>query len=278
MNLPALRSAARYAWQAETIYDIHAPLAFAFAGQVLEDQRHFYAYDNIDRLRTRYAADETTVRLHDAGAGSQVGHSPVRTVRAIAASSATPIRFGRYLTNLVDWRGATRVLELGTNLGIGTCYLAAGMPSDGRLVTIDADAGLAAFAKNALAQTIPYVDASVEIGTFDDCLPRVLAELGEVDVAFIDGNHAEEPTKRYYDQLFARCHEGSVLIFDDIHWSAGMERAWAYIRSRPEVTLSIDLYRWGVVFFEPGLSAPQHHDLVPWRWKPWHMGFLTSRR
>ncbi len=278
MNLSALRSAARYAWRAETIYDIHAPLAFAFAGQVLEDRREFYAYGEIDELRARYAADRTSVRLHDAGAGSQVGDSHVRSVRAIAASSATPPRFGRYLTNLVDWRQARTVLELGTNLGIGSCYLAAGMPSDGRLITIDADAGLAAFAKTAIAQVLPLSQTEVRIGTFAECLPDALHTLGKVDVAFIDGNHAEGPTKAYYDQIFAHCHPGSVLIFDDIHWSPGMERAWEYIRTRPEVTLSVDLYRWGVVFFEPGVQDAQHYDVVPWRWKPWHMGFFRSRR
>ncbi len=276
VNLPALRSAARYAWRAETIYDIHAPLAFAFAGQVLEDRRHFYHYDAIDALRAQYAANAAKVQLHDAGAGSQVGHSPLRSIRAIAASSATPPRFGRYLTNLVDWRGARTVLELGTNLGIGSCYLAAGMAPGGRLVTIDADAGLAAYAKTAIAKVLPFADARVEIGTFADRLPSVLAELGEVDVVFVDGHHAEAPTEDYYEQLFAHCHEGSVLIFDDIHWSLGMENAWAWIRSRPEVTLSIDLYRWGVVFFEPGVQVPQHLTLAPRAWKPWHMGFFSA--
>ena len=278
MNLQALRSAVQYAWRAETIYDIHAPLAFRFLGEVVEDRRHFDAYDDLDALRARYAADDTWVELQDAGAGSQVGNRERRRVRDIAATSGSPARFGRYLTSLVDWRGARRVLELGSNLGIGSCYLAAGIPLDGRLVTIDADPAMAAFAKTALAQTVPFAHAEVVTGTFADTLPKVLADLGGVDVAFVDGHHAEEPTKAYYRQLREACHEGSVLIFDDVHWSSGMEAAWKWIRSRPEVTMSFDLYRWGVVFFDESIRVPQHHHVAPWRWKPWHMGFFTSRR
>lgn len=278
MKLQALRSAARYAWHAETIYDIHAPLAFAFAGEVVEDRRHFYAHDAIARLRARYAADATAVELHDAGAGSRVGSGTRRRIRDIAATSGTPERFGRYLTSLVDWRGAGRVLELGANLGIGSCCLAAGMPRDGRLVTIDADAHLAAYAKTALRDTVPHARAEVVVGTFAERLPAALASLGRVDVAFVDGHHAEAPTMDYYRLIQERCHGGSVIILDDVHWSPGMEAAWRWIRARPEVTLSFDLYRWGVVFFDTAIRTPQHHELLPWRWKPWHMGFLRSRR
>lgn len=277
MKLQALRSAARYAWRAQTIYDVHAPLAFSFLGEVVEDRRHLYVHDDIAGLRDRYAADDTLVELHDAGAGSRVGRAKRRRIRDIAASSGTPERFGRYLTSLVDWRGAARVLELGTNLGIGSCCLAAGMPPGGRLVTIDADAGMTAFAKTALAQTTPHAPADVITGTFADAIPAALASLGRVDVAFVDGHHAEAPTKDYYRQIRERCHGGSVLVFDDVHWSAGMEAAWSWIRRQPEVTLSVDLYRWGVVFFDESIVTPQHFDVVPWRWKPWHMGFFQSR-
>lgn len=278
MNLQVLRSVARYAWRADTIYDIHAPLAFRFMGEVIEDRRHFYAHDDIAALRARYASDATAVTLLDAGAGSQVGRNQRRRIRDIAATSGSPERFGRYLTSLVDWRGATRVLELGTNLGIGSCCLAAGMPGGGRLVTIDADPGLAAYAKTALDQTVPHAQAEIIVGTFAERLGGALAALGEVDVAFIDGHHAETPTKDYYLAIRERCHAESVVILDDIHWSAGMEAAWAWVRARPEVTLSFDLHRWGVVFFDPSIRVPQHHDIVPWRWKPWHMGFFKSRR
>jgi len=38
-------------------------------------------------------------------------------------------------------------------------------------------------------------------------------------------------------------------VFDDIHWSPGMERAWEKIRAHPKITVSLDLLRLGLVFF-----------------------------
>ena len=44
------------------------------------------------------------------------------------------------------------------------------------------------------------------------------------------------------------------FIFDDIHWSSGMENAWEYIKSHKKTTLTIDLFFVGIVFIKSELS------------------------
>ena len=39
------------------------------------------------------------------------------------------------------------------------------------------------------------------------------------------------------------------MIFDDIYWSAEMTAAWDEIASHEDVSVSIDTYQWGLVFF-----------------------------
>ena len=39
------------------------------------------------------------------------------------------------------------------------------------------------------------------------------------------------------------------MIFDDIYWSVGMKKAWEEIKEYPEVTVTIDLFWIGLVFF-----------------------------
>jgi hypothetical protein len=69
-----------------------------------------------------------------------------------------------------------------------------------------------------------------------------------LDFAFIDGHHAAEPTLDYFDQCLAKAHNDTVFIFDDIHWSTGMEEAWVAIKAHPKVTVTIDLFHFGIVF------------------------------
>lgn len=49
--------------------------------------------------------------------------------------------------------------------------------------------------------------------------------------------------------LLPKATNNSVFIFDDIHWSKGMTEAWDIIKSHPSVTVSIDTFFWGIIFF-----------------------------
>ena len=66
---------------------------------------------------------------------------------------------------------------------------------------------------------------------------------------FFDGNHQEKPTIEYFEACLAKAHNETLFIFDDIHWSEGMEKAWDYIKSHEKVTVTIDLFFIGLVFF-----------------------------
>jgi len=46
-------------------------------------------------------------------------------------------------------------------------------------------------------------------------------------------------------------------VIDDIRWSPGMEAAWKQICCNPKVTISIDLFRCGILLFRTGI-AKQH--------------------
>ncbi|WP_324721913.1 O-methyltransferase [Salinimicrobium sp. HB62] len=69
------------------------------------------------------------------------------------------------------------------------------------------------------------------------------------DLVYIDGNHQKEATLSYFEKLLPTIHNDSVIIFDDIHWSKGMEEAWEEIKAHPKVRVSIDTFHWGLVFF-----------------------------
>ena len=80
------------------------------------------------------------------------------------------------------------------------------------------------------------------------------------DLVYFDGNHQKEATLNYFQQLLPTAHNDSVFIFDDIHWSQGMEEAWETICKHPSVKVSIDTFHIGVVFFRRE-QAKQHFKI-----------------
>jgi predicted O-methyltransferase YrrM len=87
-------------------------------------------------------------------------------------------------------------------------------------------------------------------GNFNNTLHPLLSELKHFDMAYVDGNHTYEATMLYFKTFTFHIHAKSVIIFDDIYWSAGMQKAWEEIKADPRVTISLDFYQFGVVFFD----------------------------
>jgi hypothetical protein len=61
--------------------------------------------------------------------------------------------------------------------------------------------------------------------------------------------------------LLSKIEEKSILIFDDIHWSTEMEMAWKQIQNHPQVTVTIDLFFIGLVFFRKENKVKQHFQI-----------------
>ena len=69
------------------------------------------------------------------------------------------------------------------------------------------------------------------------------------DLIYFGGNSSKKATLEYFDLLLPTRTNDSVWIFDDIHWSKDMEDTWEIIKNHPNVTVTIDTFQWGIVFF-----------------------------
>jgi predicted O-methyltransferase YrrM len=84
--------------------------------------------------------------------------------------------------------------------------------------------------------------------------------LSTFDFIYFDGNHSKKATLDYFELLLPTITNETVWIFDDIHWSADMEEAWEIIKNNPKVTVSIDTFQWGLVFFR--YEQPKQHFII----------------
>lgn len=237
-------------------HGIHSPFIFDFVTNVLNDHRHFYAYDSIELLRTRLLADPTILDVEDFGAGSALQATNKRSIASIAKNAAKNKKLCRLLFRIVQYYKPNIILELGTSLGISSAYMAAAN-LNAAVVTIEGAPTIAKAAKEN-HEYLGLNNTRVLTGRFDDILPTVLQQLDSIDLAFIDGNHRFDPTVEYFTKVMLRTTPNSILIFDDIHWSKEMENAWEAIRHHEAVRASIDLFFIGIIFLRPEFKTPQH--------------------
>lgn len=240
-------------------HGIHSPFVFDLVNNVLRDKKQYDWYDIIETGRQKLLKQPAQIEVEDFGAGSAVIKTKTRVVSDIAVSSLKPKKYARLLSRIVNHYKPTYIVELGTSFGITTSYLAAGN-ADGKVYSIEGSTAIAEIAQKTFERT-GFKNIELTVGNFDKVLPDLLTRLQSVDLAFIDGNHRKEPTLNYFKQLLGRSTASTILIFDDIHWSADMEAAWAAIKQHPSVTLTLDLFFIGLVFINPDFKIPQHFSI-----------------
>lgn len=239
-------------------HSLQAPFVFELYTQVIKDDVQLPVFQEIGTYRKEKLADHRNLRFSRLGAASSVKKSDERKVSSIARHSLSSAKFSRFLFRLARYCQPSLILELGTSLGINTLYLSAHNPAC-RIVTFEGcNTSIAEAA--ALFSTWEKKNIELVAGNIDDTLTEYLCRHKTIEMVYMDANHRYEPTLRYFDALVKYCTPHAVLVLDDIHWSAEMEKAWEKIKQHEKVTLTIDIFDAGLVFFRP-LYTKQHYTL-----------------
>jgi len=212
------------------------------------------SFHDIRELRNKLLHKTQVIEITDFGAGAN--HKEYRhrfeSVASIVRNSSVSEKHGRLLFRLVEYFLPETIIELGTSVGISTLYMATANP-DAHIYTID---GCTTKSEQAAANfnILHVVNIEQHIGRFDIVLPDVITQAMKVDFVYIDGNHTYEATLSNFKLLLSISHNDTVFVLDDIHWSEGMQKAWNEIADHEHVTVSIDLFRMGIVFLKKELS------------------------
>jgi predicted O-methyltransferase YrrM len=241
-------------WIASTNqHGVHSPFVYDLVTKCFYDKTSYDAYSQLKTYRYSLLKNKQSISITDFGAGSRLRASNTRKVKDICKTSGTPLHRAKLLYRLVQYFKPTNVLELGTSLGIATQALALGNPS-ANITTIEGCPNIFAFTKQQL-HDFDLKNITIQNGAFSEVLPTL--STSSWDLVFFDGHHNKAATLEYFEALVRKAHNDSLFIFDDIHWSREMSEAWEEIKTHPKVTVTIDTFYWGLVFFRN--EQPKEH-------------------
>ncbi|MGN6166156.1 MAG: O-methyltransferase [Flavisolibacter sp.] len=240
-------------------HGMHSPFVFDFILNVLNNKSHYTPPPSIEVLRKQLSGNKEVLEIEDLGAGSRTNPVKQRTVSQLVKTALKPKKYAQLLYRLAKHYQPQSIIELGTSLGITTCYLAAANPS-AKIITIEGSEAVAHRAAENFKK-LSLTNIQLLQGNFDTILPSVINKQSPVDMAYIDGNHRYQPTINYFHQLLSKSCNNTILIFDDIHWSTEMEKAWEEIMQHPSVRCTIDIFFLGFVFFRNEFKEKQHFQI-----------------
>ena len=240
-------------------HGMHSPFVFDFILNVLNNKSKYQPPQEIEPLRKQLLNDKRVIEMEEMGAGSRTSSSNQRMVRQIAKSALKTKKLAQVLFRLVKHYQPKTIVELGTSLGITTSYFSKANPGSS-ILTTEGNKSIASIAKENF-QKLNCNNIQSITGNFDDVLPSVINQLSSIDFAYIDGNHRYEPTINYFHQFLSKSGTQTILVFDDIHWSKEMQKAWEEIKAHPSVQYTIDIFFLGFVFFREEFKVKQNFTI-----------------
>jgi predicted O-methyltransferase YrrM len=231
---------------------VHSPFVFDLIENVFKSPLSNSKSNAIEVERKFLLKDEEEIYVEDLG----TGHPEVRLVKDIANSSLKEPKEAAILGRLAEYYQPCSILELGTSLGISTAYLA---QANKPVYSIEGSPNVLEKAKS-IWESLHLSNIETYSGDFESLLEEVWPRLKNPVMVFLDGNHTHRATLRYFEYVIDRLEDNSIIVFDDIYWSPGMEKAWEKIYRDKRVPLSIDIFEMGLVFLKPGIQK-QHFIL-----------------
>jgi len=231
---------------------IHSPFVFGLVSEIIRNKIDSDIVFSIEMIRKRLLADPRSIIVNDLGAGSKKMKSGLRKVSDIAKYSAVPLKYGILLSNMSKAFGKPYILEFGTSFGISTLYLAASC-SDAEVITMEGCRATSEIAKENFLKS-GFSNIRLINAPFDEILPQLNDKQVCPGLVFIDGNHRKEPLIKYFSQVADMSGNNCVVIIDDIYSSREMAEAWTEIKNHRNVTVTVDVFRMGIVFFRKGMD------------------------
>lgn len=259
MNFSLIAKYINYRLSSFTEHDLHSPFLYNFYMELIKNHYPFHDFEELTGIRKKLKLNTTEIEVTDFGAGSKALLSNKRKVGDIVIKGIAQKKQAEFLYRLLNKFNPQNIVELGTSIGLTTLYFSKALPK-ATIYTIEGCPNLFQFSKQLFKENSATNIVSIN-GNFNAELPALLNKLPQLDFLYIDGNHTYEATINYFKLALEKKHAGTIIVFDDIYWSEGMESAWKEIHKHPLVTLSFDLFQFGIVFFRTENKEKEHFVL-----------------
>ena len=221
-------------------HGVHSPFVFDLITTVIEEQHPYYCYDRLYPVRL------------------QLMQCPNYKMKRILDNYCFTEDENRLLFRLANRFKPETIFVIGSAFGLTPLYVTA-FSKDTSCVVVEPDTSIAAIADEYLKK---FALASVVVR---DSLTDVPERLDFIvwDVSFISfyrENHifSMQGFERFLDYV----HDDSVMVISGINSSRENRKVWKGICAHPGVTVTVDFYRFGVVFFNSKLYRKTYKNVV----------------
>ncbi len=193
-------------------HGVHSPFAFGLINKVIEEKKPFYVFEEIEKGIVQQNKKKITYQ-----------------------------KYGRLLFRLATFFRSQNILQIGFSDGVQALYLNAAAK---KMIVIEGE--------NSPGINLPWATKLPDIRKInliqDTDTVALINELGTLDMLFLNVSYDVDLTKHLLNKYLPYVHSQSIFVIDGIH-KKRMRKFWRDIKQRHDVSICMDLYSLGLVFF-----------------------------
>ena len=223
-------------------HGIHSPFVYTFTTEVLNNDRLFYAYDEIGFLKKKLLKDKT--KIHYNGKGISIG---------ALATQSLPDKYNQLLFRVVSYYKPKNIFEIGTSLGLSTAYLASPDTNIKVHSTEENKELTAVAAQNIKELSLTNIHFKTSLQSISDQTGNLEQQYGLIFI-----NKTNEDIFQVFLKLFTLINENTIVVFRDINKDLETSKSWDSIKTHAATMISIELFQLSLVFFRKEQLKKQH--------------------
>lgn len=242
----------KYYLKAKTKHNTKSAFAKRFLEEVWEDDRYYYAFDDMKRLAFSLEQFKKKIRWQ----GEDVLINDIYHHLKVADD------IGQRLFYFARTFKCKNILEIGGGLN-GIWMLQAVAKSKLHLVEPHGDW---AFIIQSCTNHQDWQTEGISHIT-QDSIVNTKTILPSIDVVILDLKVQHNDTVATFVEVLTYLEEESVIVITNKH--IGNTGIWEMAKSHPKTKLTLDFYQIGFVFFKSKQSEVEHLQLIHNSLKPW---------
>ena len=231
-------------------HGVHSPFVFDLITHVIEQPLSYYSYKEMD-----------LIRLHLQQSNRSINDQGKRyTMQKYLRKQAISKKEGELLFRIANHYKPYSILTIGSSMGLLPLYLT-GYSSKACCITLENNDEIALIAQEALEKREKR-QIRIYPGLYEQSLPDALRELKKIDFLYISKTLTIKESDTAYHQCIPLMHDETIVMIGGIHDTPDKQKYWQQLCKDPQITVSIDLYQSGLIFFRPQLHKRMYKSWV----------------
>ena len=232
-------------------YGVHSPFVFDLITNVIEDKSVYYSYNDISLIRKQLTQNNKFIHYREKRI----------TVKKALQRYGISKKEGEFLFRLSNHYKPRTILAIGSSFGLSSLYLSR-YDSTVHCITLECEPGFAKIATHYLKKEA-NPSHHIRTGPYREIESETLLLLSRIDCIFIDKNVGPDDLGIIFNQFLPVIHEDTFWVLAGIRSSSEKYHFWEKICQHPQVTVAVDMFQMGLLFFQSKLHKRIYKTIIP---------------